>query len=91
MYELDPYTIAASFALTWGIGLVPPLLIRYAILRRPMDKWPAIGACAFFWFFNIIVFTALGSQSKTHTALTLVAFVSYWLLRKTGKAKAATQ
>lgn len=87
MYELDPITIIFSIVLTWGIGLTPPLVIRYAALKRPMEKWPAIGVCAFFWFLNIILFSALGSQSKTHAALTFVAFVSYWLLRKKGTAK----
>ena len=56
-----------------------------------MDKWPAIGTCAIFWFLNIIIFTALGSKSKTHGALTLVAFVSYWILRKAVKAKESAQ
>ena len=87
MYELDPVTIIFSIVLTWGIGLAPPLVIRYAVLKRPMEKWLAIGVCAFFWLLNIILFSALGSQSKTHAALTFVAFVSYWLLRKKGTAK----
>lgn len=91
MYELDPVTIVASFILTWSIGLAPPLVIRYAIVKAPMDRWPAIGTCVFFWFINIIVFTSLGSHSKTHTALTLIAFVSYWILRKAGTAKEQAQ
>lgn len=82
MYELDPVTIFFSMLLTWGIGLTPPLLIRYAFIKEPMNKGPAIGVCAFLWFLNIILFTALGSQSKTHGALLLVAFASYWILRK---------
>ena len=91
MLELDAVTIVASLILTWGIGLAPPIVIRYAILKRPMNKWPAIGICAAFWSFNIILFTVLGSESKTHTALTFVAFVSYWILRRAGKAKEQSQ
>lgn len=87
MYELDPVAIIFGIVLTWSIGLTPPLVIRYAVLKRQMEKWPAIGVCAFFWFFNLILFSALGSQSKTHGALTLVAFVSYWFLRKKSTAK----
>ena len=82
MYELDSVTFIFSIVLTWGIGLTPPFVIRYAVLKRPLEKWPAIGICAFFWFLNIILFTVLGSQSKTHAVLYLVAIVSYWLLRK---------
>jgi len=54
-----------------------------------MNKWPAIGTCAAFWLFNVILFTAFGSQSKTHAALALVAVVSYWLLRKAEKVNDA--
>lgn len=87
MYELDPATVIFSIVLTWGIGLAPPLFIRYGVLKRPMEKWPAVVVCAFFWVLNNTLFSVLGSQSKTHVALTFVAFVSYWLLRKKGTAK----
>ncbi|CCU72585.1 hypothetical protein [Thalassolituus oleivorans] len=86
MNEYDATTIAVSFLITWSIGLLPPALIRYAIIRRPISKWVAIAVCAVFWFANIIIFTALGSQSKTHAALYLIAFVSYWILRKEPKS-----
>lgn len=91
MLELDAVTVVASIILTWCIGLAPPIVIRYAILKRPMNKWPAIGTCVAFWFFDVILFTALGSKSKTHAALILVAFVSYWILRKARKAKEQAQ
>lgn len=77
-----------SFLFTWGVGLAPPLLIRFAIMRRPIGKGWAIGAVALFWVFNIVLFTALGSQSKSHGALALVAFASYAILRKGAKKQA---
>lgn len=64
-------TIIVSFVLTWGIGLIPPLLIRYAIVRKPLSKGWAIGLVIFLWMVNIVIFTVLGSQSKTHAALFL--------------------
>lgn len=79
-----------SFLLTWGVGLAPPLLIRFAFMRRPIGKGWAIGIVALFWVFNIVLFTALGSQSKSHGALALVAFVSYAILRKGAKKQAGT-
>jgi hypothetical protein len=85
MYELNAATLLISFLLTWGVGLLPPVLIRFVFLKRPIGKWPAVGVCMFFWFLNLILFSILGSQSKTHTALTLVAMVSYWILRKERK------
>lgn len=77
-----------SFLFTWGVGLAPPLLIRFAFMRRPIGKGWAIGIVALFWVFNIVLFTALGSQGKSHGALTLVAFASYAILRKGAKKQA---
>src|SRR3989344_573269 len=82
MYELDATTIFVSFVITWSIGLLPPLIIRYAILKHPIAMWPAIGTCALFWVINIVLFTAMGSQNKAHFALVLIAFMSYWILRQ---------
>lgn len=75
-------TIVVSLILTWGIGLVPPLLIRFVIVRRPVSKWLAAMIVGVLLFVNIVVFTALGSQSRTHGALVLVAFVSYVILHR---------
>lgn len=74
-----------SFLFTWGVGLAPPLLIRFAIMRRPVGKGWSLGVVGLFWVFNIVLFTALGSQSKSHGALALVAFASYAILRKGAK------
>lgn len=86
MEDFTATTLIFSIIITWTIGLLPPLLIRYAFLRRPMTKKSAIGISAIFWFLNIILFTAMGSKSKTHTALLLIAYVSYWILRREKKA-----
>lgn len=82
MQEPDLATMMLSIVITWTIGLVPPLVIRYGIARRPIGKWPAIGIATAFWFFNLILFVALGSKSKTHFALYLIAWVSYLILRR---------
>jgi hypothetical protein len=78
--------IALSALLTWGVGLAPPLLIRFAWLRRPLPKRTALGVAALFWLLNLLLFTALGSESKTHTALILVAFASYAILKSGASA-----
>ncbi len=87
MNELDLETIISSIIITWGIGLAPPLIIRYGIRRKRMNMWPAIGTTLFFWFCSHILFSALGSRSKTHGALALIALVSYFLLTWEGTTK----
>ncbi|MEX2374794.1 MAG: hypothetical protein WD942_04300, partial [Dehalococcoidia bacterium] len=57
-----PFWLGASFLLTWGIGLAPPALIRYGIRRRPIGRGAAIGLVAGFWVFNVLLFSAMGSQ-----------------------------
>ena len=78
-------TLAMSLVLTWGIGLAPPLLLRFVFFRRPFKMWSAVGTVVVFWMFNLLLFLALGSQSKTHTALLLIAMVSFFILRKGAK------
>lgn len=75
-------SLIISALLTWGIGLLPPVLIRFVFVKRPISKKVAIIIVSVFWFFNLMLFIALGSQSKTHLALFLVAVASYYILRK---------
>jgi hypothetical protein len=82
--------LLVSAIATWGLGLAPPLLVCFALVRRPIGRGWAVGLVALFWMLNIVLFTALGSQSKSHGALTLVAVVSYLILRKGSKEVAAT-
>jgi hypothetical protein len=73
-------TFVVSLILTWGIGLAPPLVTRFVILKRPLGRGGAIGFAAVFFISNIALFTAMGSKNKTHTALTLVALATYFIL-----------
>jgi hypothetical protein len=79
-------TLLISAILTWGIGLAPPLVTRFAILRHPMTKRGALVFVVVFWLFNAFLFSALGSTSRTHGALLLVAWASFAILRKGSRA-----
>ena len=71
-----------SLVITWVIGLTPPALIRFLLWRKPIKKWPAIGIVTGFWLLNFVIFVGLmGSQSKSHFALLLIAYVSYRILK----------
>ena len=89
MSEFSLAEIIVGIVITWTIGLTPPILIRFVIWRQPVRKWISVGICIFFWITNLMIFIMLGSQSKNHTALVLVAFVSYWLLRRGAEPKKA--
>lgn len=85
--NIHPYAgpFLINLVVTWGIGLLPPLAIRFLFLKRPLGKTPAMVISGIFWAVNVILFTALGSQR--HGALVLVAYVSYLILRKEGKGE----
>lgn len=87
MSDINGLVLVISFIITWSIGLIPPLLIRYVFLRRPIGKWPAIGVAGLFMILNIFLFVAMGSENKSHTVLFLIAWVSYIILRKGYKTK----
>ena len=80
-FQFDIPSLIISAVLTWGIGLAPPLIIRYAVSGRALSKGVAIAIVVVFWLINVIIFTALGSQSRSHIALFFVAYVSYRILR----------
>ncbi len=79
--------LLASFILTWLIGLTPPIVIRFIIARKPLPRCWAIVLAAMFLIMNIEIFTMLGSRSNTHTALCLVPWVSYLVLRRKSREK----
>jgi len=83
-----------SIMITWSIGLIPPITIRFIFKKAAIKKNSAIGIVIFFWFPNLIVFSALGSEGNVHFTLMLIAFVSYSILRfghKKDKLKSEVQ
>jgi hypothetical protein len=80
-------TLIISAIFTWGIGLAPPLLIRFAFLRRPISKGWAIGTVILFGFINIVIFSANAAArgGRIGGAFVLIAFASYAILRKGSK------
>lgn len=88
--DISAGDVVFSIILTWGWGLAAPLILRYAILKRPADKTIALFTVGGLWLLNIFIFTALESKSRSHAALFLVAAVSYWILtRKTPESRIA--
>jgi len=80
-------TLIVSAIFTWGIGLTPPLLIRFAFLRRPISKGWAIGTVILFGLINFVIFSANAAArgGRIGGAFVLIAFASYAILRKGAK------
>ncbi len=74
-------SLIISTLLTWGVGLSIPLILRFLVFKKPVGKITAVGIVFLNWFFDLCFFIAIGSESKTHGALFLVALVSYGILR----------
>lgn len=82
VHDLTWWELLASFVVTWAIGLAPPLLIRYGLVRGPMSRGAAVATAALFYFGNIVLFTMLGSTNRSHAVLFLIAWLSYWILQR---------
>lgn len=78
---MSAFDIFFSFAVTWGVGLGFPSIVRYAIFRRALRRDEAIGWAFGLTLVMLVLFVLLGSQSKTHAVLLLVGVVSYRLLQ----------
>lgn len=84
-FELSSTDIIFSLIWTWGVGVSIPLIIRYAILKKPLGKGLSITIALSQWFLMVFLSILMGSKSKTNIALTLVAFISYSILKAKSK------
>lgn len=80
MSDLSIIDLALFFFATWTIGLSLPLLFRFVILRKPINKWVAFATAVIWWFANITFWVWMGSQSKSHTVLFVIALVTFYIL-----------
>ena len=88
MGNLSSIELLLSFVITWIVVMVPPAIIRF-IRRKPLSKGVAITLAIVLYFANIILFTAMGSQSKSHGALVIGAIFCYYVLRWQTNSSAA--
>jgi hypothetical protein len=91
MPELHPeqwgLTLLDVYAITLGIGLALPLLLRFVLARRPIAKGWAFAMAALFCALSLVVFDTLGGQSRTYGAFVLIAIVAYLILAAGRKGK----
>lgn len=81
--------IILSIILTWGVGLLPAYLLRFKLYNKPLKKRFAIPFVITVLFFHLVLAIAIKDMTKveqgSHSALGLVALVSYFLLTKKQK------
>lgn len=86
-------TLVVSFIVTWGLGLTPPLVIRYAIVRRPLSRkaasWIAAGSSVFLWVAFAALNVALGEEPGRGVVWFVMFFVARWIMSR-GCDSAAT-
>ena len=71
--------VLLSIAVTWGILLLPPIVIR-AVARKPLKPMWSKIVCAGFVLINFLVFIILESKSKSHLVVFIGAIVSNYIL-----------
>lgn len=78
---MTAFDLLISFVLTWSVGLGAPAFVRYVIVRRPLLRYQALGWATGLFVAEVVLWTLLGSQSKTHAASILVAVFAYRILQ----------
>lgn len=79
-------TLFVSFIGTWSLGLTPPLLIRYAFMRRPLSRkassWIAAGFSAFLWIAFLALHHPLGEKPGNGAVWVIMFFVARWIMSR---------
>lgn len=81
--------IAVEMLLTLCLSLSAPLLLRYAVLRKPIGGGSAVLFAAAWGVANFSIWSALGSDSVVHgsASMGMLAIVSYHVLRAGARKK----
>jgi len=67
-----------NFFLLWGFCLLPPILLRYIWVDRPLGKIAAIFVCAVLFSVSVVVAVAIGAKSIN--VFYLIGLASYFIL-----------
>jgi tetratricopeptide (TPR) repeat protein len=70
----------AGVIITWTLALIPVLILRYKVLKRPMSKWPAVGIGVLTALVHVLVFALLGAK-RLGPVGAVVGFAAFEILR----------
>lgn len=75
-----------SVVITWSVGLVPALIIRYAILKRPMARkkatWASLAICFVMLLLSALFTTLVNERQGTYVWIVILFFFTRWILEK---------
>lgn len=78
------FALIIGFLISWGLGLTPPLLIRYVFVRKPLSKktatWIAVSFSVFFWMAFRYVNYVHGERPGSGFVWILIFFVARWIM-----------
>lgn len=81
-------SVAVSFIITWGLGLAPAFIARYAVYKGPLTKraanWIA-GISSLVFFFGFRVLNAALEERGNGAVWILIFFVSRWIMTRGDK------
>jgi hypothetical protein len=80
-------TMLTNLIVTWIIGMVIPIMVRYVFFRKPLKKIHAVIIIAINVLIYIAAYTALVGSFKGSTVLIVMSFIGYTLLTKTTNSK----
>ena len=84
-----------SFIVTWSLGLLPAIIIRYALKKGPVNRVSAfilsvvasLVVFSVFWYLNYIAGESESYGNRSHGVLFLIGYVSYLILRRGAKPR----
>jgi len=86
---MSSYAMIFSIIFTWIVILIPPAIIRFILVRKPINSKVISGVISGgLYFANLMFFIALGSQSKSHAVLFLGMLACYGILKYETKEQA---
>jgi len=69
------------FLLTYGIGLLPPILIRYIFVRETLKRSRALIIVIVFYIIHLFIVILLSEgRPSAHFPLIIIATISYGIL-----------
>jgi hypothetical protein len=82
--DRDPGSILVSIIVNWLVGLVPAVILRFAILRRPLQRTASMIVTAIvglFLFLLVTWFAYLAQVRPNMAPVVLWILLTNWMLR----------